>query len=270
MLAVETQKKIIGKKNSDVAVLILNENKGYKILGKNMLDWVVEATSDYTCFCADYKDEDVVKFAKEHLVECEYFIVIFDKLPLLTKESFNKLMEYCLVKKINVCKFSGGYVFNLNYLKKVENLFVDSVYILDQESFYLVENKKMCAYAKEVLQNRIIQKHINNGVDIINVKDVEIHPDVEIGKNVVLFKGNVLKGNTVIGENVILKENNVIENSVIGKDACVCGSTVVNSKIGEGSIIMPYCNIENSKISKNCTVKSGSVLIKQNISKSNI
>ncbi len=267
MIAVEVQKHTIKSPKTDIAVLILNENKGYNLLNKPMIKWVLNALKDYTCVCADYKGEDVVKFAKQNGVACEYLVVIADKLPLLTPQVFNKLIDYCLFKSVNACKFSGGYVFKKVYLDKIDNIFVDSVYIQDEEFFYLVENKKMCSYAREVLQNRIIQHHINNGVEILNTKNVEIEPEVEIAEGVTIFKGNTLKGNTIIEKGVILKENNVIEDSFIGEDACVCNSTLVNSKIGAGTIIMPYCNIENSKIGKNCTIASGTVLNKQNIKK---
>ena len=270
MIDLETQKQQIKTQQNSVAVLILNEGKGYVLLGKPMINWVVDAVKNYTCVCAEYKCEDVVQFSKTHAVDCTYLVVLSDKLPLLTPESVSKLIDYCVFKNTNACKFSGGYVFKYEYLKSTNNIFVDSVYIQNEECFYLVENKRMCTYASEVLQNRIFQKHISAGVDIISTKNVEIQPDVEIEAGVTIFKGNTLKGNTVIKKGVILKENNIIEDSVIEDDVCVCGSTITNSKVGAGSFIMPYCNIDNSIIGKNCTIKSGTVLIKQRIKKETV
>ena len=259
------KKETLVTKNSDIVVLILNENKGYTILEKNMIDWVVEAVKNFTCVCADYKGEDILPFVNSFKFTHKYIMVLYDKIPMLTDRTVNKLVEYVVFKNSQACKFAGGYMFKNEYLKSVKNLFFDSVYFQDEEDFYLVENKRNLSFVSDVLQQRIINKHINNGVEFVHPKTVVVGPDVEIRKNVVIMKGNTLKGKTTILDNVILKENNIIENAIIENDVCVSSSTITNSKIGSGSFVLPYCHIEESVIGKNCTIKSGSSLIKQKI-----
>ena len=261
----EVQKQINELTKSNVVVIILNEGKGYEILGKPMIDWVSESASDYSCVCAKHSGEDILSFVKSLNLSHEYIIVLFDKTPLLTKSVINNIVEYCIFKNINACKLNNGYVFKNTYLKSAKELFFDSLYLQNADEFYAVENKKQLAYVAEILQKRIIEKHISNGVEIPNSKKVVIEPSVIIEPRVVVLAGNVIKGETKIKEGVILKENNVISDSLIEKDVCLSGSTIISSTIGEGSFVMPYCMIENSKIGKNCTIRSNNTLTKQKI-----
>lgn len=261
----EKQTKQIKSNDESVVVLILNENKKYTILGKDMIDWVAQAVSNFSCVCADYNGEDILKFTKSFSFKHNYIVVLFDKIPLITKNTINHLIEYCKFKNIKACKLSGGYVFNGAYLNASENLYYDSVYLQNQEDFYLVENKKNLSFVRDVLQQRILNKHIQNGVEILNTKNVEIEPDVVLGKNVVIYKGNTIKGNTIVQDGVILKENNIIEDCVIAKDCCICGSTLKKCKLGHSTIVMPYCNLENCMIGEECTITSNLNLINKKI-----
>lgn len=262
---VKPEKQINKISEANVLAVILDEGKGYTILGKSMIDWVAESVNDFTSVRINYKGEEIFQLVKEINVACDYILVLFDKTPLLTKAVIDNVIDYCLFKNINACKLNNGYVFKMSYLKSAKNIFFDSIYLQDADEFYAVENKKQLPFVSEILQKRIFEKHLTNGVEIPNTKKVVIEPEVKIEKNVVILSGNVLKGNSYICEGVILKENNIIENSTVEKDVCLSGSTILSSVIGEGSFVMPYCVIESCKIGKNCTIRSNNSLTKQKI-----
>ena len=167
-------------------------------------------------------------------------------------------MEYVTVKDINACKFTGGFAFKNEYLLKSKKIHFDAILPLDEEEFLIVNNAAKLKFATGILHDRIVQKHVNNGVEIIG--DSEIDETVEIGKNCMIFKGNVIKGNTVISDNTILKENNIIDNCIVGQDVCIAGSNLTNSKIEDNVFILPYCYINNSTIRKNCYISSNEVV----------
>ena len=63
---------------------------------------------------------------------------------------------------------------------------------------------------------RIAEKHMRNGVTIINPENTYISADAEIGRDTVLQPGTMIEGNTVIGEKCIIGPNSQIVDSVIG------------------------------------------------------
>ena len=120
---------------------------------------------------------------------------------------------------------------------------------LDEEEFLVVNSAPSLKFATKIMHDRIIQKHINNGVEIIGNSDID--ETVEIGANCMIFNGNIIKGNTIIDSDTILKENNIVEDCVIGKEVCIAGSNITKSKIEDNVFILPYCYINNATIRKN-------------------
>lgn len=241
--------------NISVDILIVEQSKplSSNVLGRTMTEWVERACEKYPTKVVSVDKFDLT-LIKNHLTNSKYTIILFNNLILLTNEAVKNLVEYVVFKGIKACKFSGGYAFETEYLKKEKNIFYDSVYYADQYDFYMVEDKKQLKYASEVLQERIVAFHTMNGVEITSSY---IEADVKIGAGTMIFAGNVLKGNTIIGKNVILKEKNVIENSVVSDECCVSNSTITNSTLEEGVFVKPYCIVENSVVRKNCLLGGG-------------
>lgn len=260
-MQLKTLKQTNLKKDDDrILIYLLNkcngENKIYQtnILGRSMSEWVKEAIKDFPYIEFEYDGSDLINFLKANLVDCKYIVVLTSSLPLITRSDILMVLEYVKFKRINACKFKGGYAFNVEYLTNNKTIFFDSELNANMENFIVVESDEAIKYATSVLQDRIINEHALNGVKITNSL---IEANVTIEKNTVIFSGNIVKGNTHIGENVILKENCVIENSVIGSDSCVSASHVINSKIEENVFVLPYAYIKNATIRKNAYIGSG-------------
>lgn len=248
----ELEKKI-AKNNDSIIVYLLNVDIGKtKICGLSCLDWVKKSLTNIPHIEFDYDGSDLIGFLKPRLVNSKYTIVLYSNTPLLTNPSILKIMEYITIKKISACKFNGGFAFNNDYISKAKQVNFDSY--LPLEDGVVINSSETLEQCEKILKQRILSKHMLNGVEILG--DCEIDEMVEIGVGSMVFKGNVLKGDTVIGENTILKENNVIENSIIGSDVCVSGSNVIDSKVEDNVFILPYCYINNSTIRKNCYISS--------------
>ena len=202
-----------------------------------------------------YNNEDLIKFLQPRVVDAKYSVILYSNTPCLTTPTILKIIEYVVVKGIKACKFNGGFAFNTEYLKSANNIMFDSYLPLDNEDNIVVDSANKLKLATKILKERIINKHIANGVEFVG--NSEIDEQVELSKGVIVFGGNALKGNTYIGENTILKENNVIEDSVIAEDSCISSSTIINSKIEENVFVLPYCYVINSTIRKNCYISSG-------------
>ena len=112
-----------------------------------------------------------------------------------------------------------------------------------------VNSKVELSKAEEIMRKRINTSHMVNGVTIIDVNSTYIESDVEIGNDTIVYPGVMLKGNTKIGSGCIIGMNCNISNSTIGDYTKVESSTIIDSTVGENTIVGPYAYLRpNSNI----------------------
>lgn len=96
------------------------------------------------------------------------------------------------------------------------------------------------AEAEKLMRDRILRKHMINGVTIQDPAQTYIEPDVEIGQDTVLLPGTVLKGKTVIGEDCIIGPYSEIIDSTIEQGGTVKQSVLQEATVGEHSHVGPF------------------------------
>ena len=112
-----------------------------------------------------------------------------------------------------------------------------------------VNSRVELSKAEEIMRKRINTSHMVNGVTIIDVNSTYIESDVEIGNDTIVYPGVMLKGNTKIGSGCIIGMNCNISNSTIGDYTEVESSTIIDSNVGENTIVGPYAYLRpNSNI----------------------
>ena len=79
-----------------------------------------------------------------------------------------------------------------------------------------VNDRVVLAEAESVMRRRIAEKHMRNGVTIINPDNTYISAAAEIGRDTLLQPGTMIEGQTVIGEKCIIGPNSQIVDSEIG------------------------------------------------------
>ncbi len=264
--------KVAVKKDVDVHVIILNIDNdslvttvpSYErnILGKPMNKWVADAVSKYhTTMVECNKENDIISTIIPHLINSKYTAVLYCDTPLLTAHSFEEVLEYVLIKDIQVCKLERGYVFYTDYLLHAQKIYTPQTYTFNSQDFFAVTSPAALMQAIETLRMRILHFHLAGGVMFADMNSVTIEPKVRIGKGVVISQNNVITGESIISDNVVLQPNNVLENAIIFDRAYISGSTIRNSIVMEDAVVMPYCNIVNSSIvGKNEEIKSFSNL----------
>ena len=95
----------------------------------------------------------------------------------------------------------------------------------------------------EIARNRIIENHMDNGVEFICTDGVIIERDVVIGAGTEILPGTILKGKTVIGENCVIGPNCIIENTIVGDDTNLNYVQAYKSKIDDNVKIGPFVHI---------------------------
>lgn len=140
-------------------------------------------------------------------------------IPKLNNENAQK--EYYLTDIIKMAIDDG--------LRVSENTF-------DEIEFLGINNKLDLEQAEQIMQKRIKDDLLINGVVMHNKDSIFIELDTQISNDCEIESGVVIKANSIIKSSKILA-NSVIENSEI-----------INSSIGPMARIRPKCVIKDSKI----------------------
>ncbi len=106
-----------------------------------------------------------------------------------------------------------------------------------------VNDRVALAEAEKIMRKRINEKHMRNGVTIIDPENTYIDATVEIGRDTVIYPGTLLKGRTKIGEDCTIGPNSEIENCQVGDFTIIRHSAAFDSEIGSYVQIGPFAHI---------------------------
>lgn len=171
-----------------------------------------------------------------------------------------------------------------------QNLKVDAYILKNNEEIFGINSKVHLAEASRMLNQRIIKKHLENGVTIIDPNTTWISPETEIEADTIIYPSCYINGKNKIGKNckigpfahlrgdVILEDNVKIGNFVEVKkttikshtNAChlsYLGDSEIGSgvNIGAGTITANYNPLTKVKsktiIKDNVKIGSNSVIV---------
>lgn len=118
-----------------------------------------------------------------------------------------------------------------------------------------VNSRVQLAEAEEILRLRINNKHMENGVTLIDPKSTYIGVDVAIEKDTIIYPGNVIEGKVVIKEGCIIYSNSRIKDSVIEEGVTIQNSVILESHIGKNTTVGPFAYIRpESNIGENVRI----------------
>lgn len=257
MIELKIEPEKIDKNNYSVNVIVFNFDNNADLLGLTCNEWLKVATVNYN---AKFIDRVVNKSEEEQILNnlqpSDVTVVLYAFNPLITSEDISFYIDYLNLKNLDIVKLPFGYVFKTDYVKRVKS-FKEPIYFNGiANEFLKVDNKQSFDVAYAVLKDRIINKHISNGVNFIDASSTVINYFVEIEPQVIIYPFNLISGKTKILKGATIKEGNTIENSLIDKNCVVAKSVVKNSVIGDGTMILPFNTIIDCKIENNCLIKS--------------
>lgn len=118
---------------------------------------------------------------------------------------------------------------------------VASAYCTEDPSESIGVNDRVALSAAEsFMRQRIVRRHMLEGVTVIDPNSTYIEADVKIGADTVIHPGTVLRGKTVIGEDCIIGPGSDIEDSLIYDRVTVKHSVLSNAEAGSGTTIGPF------------------------------
>ena len=143
-------------------------------------------------------------------------------------------------------------IFNIYFLKNIPFSFVVS----SEDEMSGINNLFDYNKVENLLQRKLVNKFLNNGVLIKNPETSYFSIDTKIGKNV------IIEENVKVRKNVIIKSGSLIKNfsdleGVVIKENCSIGPHArirPDSKINQNCKIGNYVEIKNSSIGNNTSI----------------
>tara|TARA_Y100000741_G_scaffold352476_1_gene324628 strand:+ start:584 stop:1861 length:1278 start_codon:yes stop_codon:yes gene_type:complete len=143
-------------------------------------------------------------------------------------------------------------IFNIYYTKNIPFSFVVS----SEDEMSGINNLFDYNKVENLLQRKLVNKFLNNGVLIKNPETSYFSIDTKIGKNV------IIEENVKVRKNVIIKSGSLIKNfsdleGVVIKENCSIGPHArirPDSKINQNCKIGNYVEIKNSSIGNNTSI----------------
>ncbi len=148
-------------------------------------------------------------------------------LPKLTRN--NSQGEYYLTDTIEILKAEG---------KRVD------AYIAENPDIVLSANdRKGMLELNEIARKRVIDKHLENGVEFVCTDGIIISPEVKIAAGAKILPGCILKGCTEIGKNSVIGPNCQLCDTVVGERSSLNNVYANGSKVGSDCNIGPFVQL---------------------------
>lgn len=136
----------------------------------------------------------------------------------------------------------------IEILKK-QGQIVSAYQMTDMSEALGVNDRVALAEASVKMKKKINEKHMRNGVTLLDPVNTYIEADVEIGSDTIIEPGASLKGYTIIGGDCFIGAHSEISDSKIGNRVRVISSNIESAEMADDSNIGPYSHLRpNSKI----------------------
>lgn len=113
-----------------------------------------------------------------------------------------------------------------------------------------VNDRKQLAEANCILRKQIAERHMLNGVTLVDPNNTYISPAVTIGQDTVIEPGSHLIGNTTIGTGCTIGPNTKLTDAKVGDNTMIFMSHADSAVIGSKVKIGPFANIRPKSVLK--------------------
>ncbi|MEV4095344.1 bifunctional UDP-N-acetylglucosamine diphosphorylase/glucosamine-1-phosphate N-acetyltransferase GlmU [Streptosporangium saharense] len=103
-----------------------------------------------------------------------------------------------------------------------------------------VNDRVQLAFARGVLNTRLLEAHMRAGVTVIDPASTWVDVDVTMEPDVVLHPGTQLHGRTALAEGAEVGPATTLTDTVVGERAVVRNAVCVEAEIGPEALVGPY------------------------------
>ena len=110
----------------------------------------------------------------------------------------------------------------------------------DPDLTHGVDNRVDLAYAHAVAQRRILERHMLDGVTIVDAASTRIDVGVRIGRDTMIEPFTQLKGATTIGDDTLIGANTTLIDSEVGNGVSILHSHLMQARVDDGATVGPF------------------------------
>ena len=118
-----------------------------------------------------------------------------------------------------------------------------------------INDRVALATAEERMRRRIVERHMRDGVTIVDPATIRIDAAVEIGQDARIEPWTILEGTTVIAQDALIGPNAHVRDSRIGPRSHVWASVIEESTVAEDVEIGPFAHLRpGSEVGPRCRI----------------
>jgi bifunctional UDP-N-acetylglucosamine pyrophosphorylase/glucosamine-1-phosphate N-acetyltransferase len=141
----------------------------------------------------------------------------------------NAQNEYYLTDTVGIISAGGGRI--------------EAITVADATEVTGVNNRVELAKSATSLRERILARHMLNGVTVVDPASTYIDASVVIGQDTTIEPNTHLRGVTVVGQCCTLGPNTIIKRSNLGDSVSIIASHVDRCELGDNVRIGPFANL---------------------------
>jgi bifunctional UDP-N-acetylglucosamine pyrophosphorylase/glucosamine-1-phosphate N-acetyltransferase len=179
-------------------------------------------------------------------IYCFRVPVLLDALSKITTS--NSQQEYYLTDVIEVLVEQGSVV--------------ETVLMHDETEIMQVNSRRQLVQLNRIMQDRIIDRFLDDGVTIIDPASTFISDTVKIDRDVLIYPFTYLEGYTSVGSGTVIGPQSYITDSEIGRNVVIVMSYLSSCVVRDNSRIGPYSHLrpeafigENARIGNFVEIK---------------
>ena len=113
----------------------------------------------------------------------------------------------------------------------------------DHRSVLGVNDRVELAAAAALLNRRLCERHMRNGVTIVDPDTTYLEPDLELASDVTILPNTTIGRRSSIGGNSEIGPNARLQNARVGIQAVISDSVVIDSSIGDFAYVGPFAHL---------------------------
>lgn len=111
-----------------------------------------------------------------------------------------------------------------------------------------VNDRVELAKARDVLNERLCEEHMRDGVTIVDPATTYLEPEITIGRDVVIYPNTAIGGATTIAGGARIGPNCRISSATVAEAAQITESVVLNSTVGAHARVGPFAHLRDRAI----------------------
>jgi bifunctional UDP-N-acetylglucosamine pyrophosphorylase/glucosamine-1-phosphate N-acetyltransferase len=118
----------------------------------------------------------------------------------------------------------------------------------DDRSLIGINDRVELASARAAMNRRLCEQHMRDGVTIVDPRTTYLEPELSIGRDTVIYPNSSLSRLSRVGKKCTIGPNARLSNAKVGNCSEIRESVVIDSTIGDGTLVGPYAHLRGETI----------------------